>query len=198
MTNTFSNVANEILRLIPEGGSIGNGKCVRGFSFPVTPEDYAAGKKELLDAGVVVQGRGRGGSLRRASDVVAAPAVDAPTGEAAPAEGSAEDPSDVPAPEAPVSGAGTTAIASVSAGEDGVVRPMVAKPYINMSAWMLEILDVMAEFGCTHPTGEQTRKLIEDNKVNTDIMMEFHSQANDIMIDKHGVCFHFNKGLVKN
>lgn len=197
MTNTFSNVAQEILRLIPQGGSIGNGKARSAFSFPVTVEQYNAGKQELLDAGVVVQGRGRGGSLRRAGEAVVAAAtvVDASTSN----EGGEESPADVPAPEVSTSGAGDNAIPSVSAsGSDEVVRPIATKPYVNMGAWMTEVLTVLGEFGCTYPNEADLRDKIARNALNTDLMMAFHSEANDLLIAKAGVWIHFNKGVVRN
>ncbi len=76
MTATLSSLAQAMLGRLPaDGGTIGNGKLRRQLEADGIPTDdaaYDAGKAELIDAGLALPGRGRGGSLRRA-DPSAAP-----------------------------------------------------------------------------------------------------------------------------
>lgn len=189
MTNSFSEVAQEILRLIPQGGSVGNGKAKAAFSFPVDQDEYNAGKQELLAAGVIVQGRGRGGSIRRTGDVVAV--VDVPPA----ASVAVADPvAPAPAPVAPA----VPVAAPVSEGGLEVVRPLVNKPHLNMGPWINEVIAVLAEHNEVYPGLGDIRDKIRMNQLNTDVLMEFHAKANDVMTKVNGCWFHFELGLVKN
>lgn len=76
--SSLSEQANQLLGLIPETGSIGNVTLRRNFNIgngELGSDEtgamvyFDAAKKELLAAGLIKLGRGKGGSVKRVSPV---------------------------------------------------------------------------------------------------------------------------------
>lgn len=91
MTITMDDLAARLLDLVPaDGRSIGNGALRQALSAalgrPVDEDEYFAAQRALVDAGRLVKGRGRGGSVARVLDAASAPATLALTAPERPAD----------------------------------------------------------------------------------------------------------------
>jgi len=66
--STLSEAAKRLFHMIPNGGkSIGNFQLHRrmGVGVEISKNDYTTARTELLNAGLITLGRGRGGSVKR-------------------------------------------------------------------------------------------------------------------------------------
>jgi adenine-specific DNA-methyltransferase len=87
----MEDLADRLLALLPtDGSSIGNGALRQALSAalgrPVDEAEYLAAQRALVDAGRLVKGRGRGGSVARAPDASATPAALSLTAQERPAD----------------------------------------------------------------------------------------------------------------